>query len=115
MKRIIIILFVSGLTGLPLTRCASTVGAGQIRAEKVTGGVERALKLINDSDLSPAIKRAVAAELTPIIPEVKKMGTDLDKKDAEIDSLKWYKNIFWQAVMVIGGIAIGAFLYWKFK
>lgn len=99
------VLFVSCLTGLPLTRCTSTVGAGQIRAEKAISGVQRALKLINDSDLSPEIKKLVQAELVPVSQEIKQLGQDVDHNKEIADSNK-SAAAYWRWTLLIGGILI---------
>lgn len=70
---------------------------------------------IDESDATPAQKESMKSKTAPVKKIVKDQGDAIVKKDAEIKRLEWYEDIFWQAVIGLSGLALGAGLFWFLK
>lgn len=102
MRAALIVLFVSGFTGLNL-KCASIpVSEKIIRQEAVNTDAK---ELVKRSNLSPDEKTFVSKALDDSLHYARDENKRAQKADAEIDNLKPYRRIVWGA-----GAAIGAAL-----
>lgn len=101
--------------------CAVLCGASNCQSfrprdtEKALETLDELDEEIDDSEATPAQKVAMKAKTAPVKEIVKNQGAAIVQKDAEIKRLEWYEDIFWQGVMIFGGLALGAGLMWFFK
>lgn len=106
--RIAIVLFVSGFTGLTLTRCKSVPP----KTEKAIEISESLDSDIDKSDATPEQKSGMKKKNSDVRTIVTDQGKTLTTQATEINRLKWYEDIFWQIVMAAGGVLIGAIVSW---
>jgi len=115
MRRILILFFISGLTGLNLSRCKSIPiqqeAAGQIAVNKT------AKQTVKESKMTPKEKAIVDNALDGSDKLIEKQSKTIVEKDAKIESLAWYQRFFWYEVAALGTLLIGVGVgwYWRAK
>lgn len=70
---------------------------------------------IEESDATPAQKESMKAKTAPVKKIVESQGKEIGALQAENKRLEWYEDIFWQAVIGLSGLALGAGLFWFLK
>lgn len=109
--RLAIVLFVSGFTGLALTRCISIPP----KTEKAIALSESLDSDIDASAATPQQKIGMKKKNADVRTIVKDQGETISRQNAKIESLEWYRETFWQIVLAAGGLAVGAVAMWWFK
>lgn len=107
MRAALIVLFVSGFTGLNL-KCTTLPP----KTEKAIATSESLDKDIDESEATPDQKKVMKAKNAEVREVVKDQGETLTKQAAELKQLEWYKKTFWQIVLAAGGLAFGALGMW---
>jgi len=108
MRKRLAVFFISGLTGLTLTRCATIPP----QTEKLIEKSDSLDRDIESSSATPEQKVGMKQKNNDLREGIKTQGKMLVKKDAEILRLKWYEKIFWQIAYTVGGVAIIGFIIW---
>lgn len=70
---------------------------------------------IDESDATPAQKESMKSKTAPVRKIVESQGKEIVTLQAENKRLEWYEDIFWQAVIGLSGLALGAGLFWFLK
>lgn len=107
MRAALIVLFVSGFTGLNL-KCTTLPP----KTEKAIETSESLDKDIDESEATPAEKTTMKRKNAEVRDIVKDQGETLAKQAAELKRLEWYQKTFWQIVLSFGGLAVGALGMW---
>ena len=110
MRAALIVLFVSGFTGLNL-KCTTLPP----KTEKAIATSESLDKDIDESEATPAQKATMKKKNADVREIVKEQGETLTKQADELKSLQWYRQTFWQIVLAAGGLAVGALGMWWVK
>lgn len=113
MDRLRKLLFVFALGCICLVNaCASTIGAGQGRAEKITQEIETAAGLVERSNMADTEKRRVVNALRNVVPQVTQLGKDVDHNkaiaDSHVEAAKKWRVIKW---LFVGAVAIGCVFF----
>lgn len=111
MRKGLTVFFISGLTGLILTRCATIPP----QTEKLIEKSDSLDRDIESSSATPEQKAGMKQKNNDLREGIRTQGEMLVKKDAEILRLKWYEKIFWQIACAAGGAAIAAFIVWRLR
>jgi len=107
--RLAIVLFVSGFTGLCLTRCASTPTPREtVQAIDDTDDLE---DLIEESNLSPEKKSQGKAKAANVKDTLQKQGETITRQAATISALEKYKSAVIGFVVAMVLVIIGG-VYW---
>lgn len=110
--RIAIVLFVSGFTGLTLTRCVSAPTTKEtIQAVADTDDLGF---LIKSSNLSPANKATAAAKVESVKSTLQKQGETIERQAAEISTLAKYKHYVWAFCIGVVTLGAGFFVFKRF-
>lgn len=111
MRKGLTVLFISGLTGLILTRCATIPP----QTEKLIEKSDSLDRDIESSDATPEQKANMKQKNNDLREGIKTQGKALVEKDAEILRLKWYEKIFWQIACAVGGAIVASFIFWRLR
>lgn len=94
------------------SRCASTRGAGQGRAETIAAKTETVKQIIEGSTLSPEQKQIAFEVLDSIAVDTKELGRDVDhnkeiadKNEAAARQMMWLKIL--AGFVTVGAIGFG--------
>ena len=92
--------------------CATTRGAGQGRAEKITKEIETAADLVERSNMADTEKRRVVNALRNVVPQVTRLGKDVDHNkaiaDSHVEAAKKWRVIKW---LFFGAVSIGGVFF----
>lgn len=70
---------------------------------------------IDNSDATPEQKKGMKKKNADVRTVVKEQGETITTQTAQIKSLEWYRQTFWQICLAAGGVVVGAIGLWWFK
>ena len=106
-----------GLCILCDTRCATSQGGGQAKAEVIAVKVENAKRVLNNPNATPDERRQAARDLDEAANDARWLGKQNDETHEvnsdlmrQIERLKPYRNL-----LIAAGVALSLFIFWRLR
>ena len=106
-----------GLCILCDTRCATSQGGGQAKAEVIAVKVENAKRVLNNPNATPDERRQAARDLDEAANDARWLGKQNDETHEvnsdlmrQIERLKPYRNF-----LIAAGVALSLFIFWRLR